>query len=332
MKALVTGATGFIGGNLVRELLGDGFVVRALVRPNGDTTVLSGLEEAPVSRLETVPGSLDRAMEGCDALFHVAALYRLWARDPRDYDRINVQGTRNVLKAALRAGVRRVVYTSTASVFGHWKGGPLPSEESAVDIDEIVDGYHRSKYLAEIEALKYSSKNLEVVVVNPTAPVGPWDVKPTPTGKIILSFIRGRIPAYLNTGLNLVHVRDVARGHILAMEKGRSGQRYILGNRNVSLKELFSLLGRISNRRAPAVRLPYWIALGTAYVDQWVSGTLLRREPFVPLAGVRMAREPMYFESSKAVEELGLPQTPIEEALEEAVSWFREHFNAGLAA
>ncbi|MFQ5933652.1 MAG: hopanoid-associated sugar epimerase [Dehalococcoidia bacterium] len=332
MKALVTGATGFIGGNLVRELIGDGLQVRALVRPDSDITALSGVDVEMVSGDLLDVESLEKAVAGCEALFHVAALYRLWTRDPTSYDRANVQGTRNVLEAALKAEIRRVVYTSTAAVFGHWKGGLLPNENSKVALDEMVDGYHRSKYKAESQALEYCSKGMELVVVNPTAPVGPWDVKPTPTGKVILDFLRGRVPAYIDAGLNLVHVRDVARGHILALQKGRPGERYILGNRNVTLKELFRILAPLAKRRAPSVRLPYWLVLSTAYLDHWVSVGLLKKEPLVPLAGVQMARAPMYFDSTKAVQELGLPQTPVEEALEEAVAWFRQRANSRLAA
>ncbi|MEE9199704.1 MAG: hopanoid-associated sugar epimerase [Dehalococcoidia bacterium] len=332
MKTLVTGATGFIGGNLVRELLRDGVDVRALARASSDTATLSvlGVEVVVGDLLDE--SSLERAMEGCDHLYHVAALYRLWTPDPRAFEQVNLQGTRNVLEAALKVGVGRVVYTSTASVFGHWKGGPIPDEGAIVDVSDIVDGYHRSKFLAEAEALAYCSRGLPLVIVNPTAPVGPWDVKPTPTGKLVLDFLKGRIPAYIDTGLNLVHVRDVARGHILAMERGRVGECYILGNRNVTLKEAFRLLSRIAHRRAPLLRIPYWVALGTAYMDRWLSGSLLRREPMVPLAGVPIARDPMFYDSSKAVRELGLPQTPIEEALEEAAAWFREHFKVGIAA
>ena len=332
MKALVTGATGFIGGNLVRELVKDGWSVLALVRPQSNTTALDGVEVESVSGDLLDEEFLSRAVLGCDSVFHAAALYRLWTPDSGAYHRVNVIGTRNVMEAALRAGVQKVVYTSTASVFGHWSGGSIPTEASAIALNDMVDGYHRSKYLAETEVLSYCSKGLPVVIVNPTAPVGSWDVKPTPTGKIVLDFLRGKIPAYLNTGLNLVHVRDVARGHIQAHERGRVGERYILGNRNATLKELFQILGQIVQRRAPSLRLPYWVALGTAYVDQWISGTLLRKEPFVPLAGVRMAREPMFYDCSKAIDELGLPQTPIEDALRDAVDWFREHTKAGVAA
>ena len=332
MKALVTGATGFIGGNLVRELVKDGWSVRALVRPQSDTTALEGVEVESVFGDLLDEESLRSAVKGCGSVFHAAALYRLWTPDTGAYHRVNVIGTCNVMEAALHEGVRKVVYTSTASVFGHWNGGPIPNEASAMTLSDMVDGYHRSKYLAEARVLNYRSKGLPVVIVNPTAPVGPWDVKPTPTGKIVLDFLRGKIPAYLNTGLNSVHVRDVCRGHILAHERGRVGERYILGNQNISLKRLFQLLGERVQRRAPSIRLPYWAALGAAYVDQWLSEAFLRREPFVPLAGVKMARRPMFYDCSKAVKELGLPQTPIEDALRDAVDWFRERAKVRIAA
>ena len=332
MKALVTGATGFIGANLVRELVRDEFYVRALVRPGTDTLAIRGVD------VETVTGdlldedSLARAMEGCDVLFHVAALYRLWSRDKKAFDRVNVQGTRNVLEAAAKAKVERVVYTSTAAVFGHWNGGAYPDETSTLGIDDLVDGYHLTKYLAEIEAQKYVSKGLDLVIVNPTAPLGPFDVKPTPTGKILLDFMEGRIPAYMDTGLNVVHVKDVARGHIQALEKGKTGETYILGNLNISLKKLFHILAAIVGRSAPTICMPYWLALGAARLENWFSAGLLNREPRIPLAGVRMARQPMYFDPSKAVQELGMPQTPIEEALKEAVDWFRQRSQLRTAA
>ena len=323
MRALVTGATGFIGANLVRELVRDEFHVRALVRPGSDTLAIRDVAVETVTGDLLDKASLARAVEGCDVVFHVAALYRLWSRDRKAHDRVNVQGTRNVLEAAVKAKVERVVYTSTASVFGHWRGGAYPSETSTVGIDDLVDGYHLTKYLAEIEAQKYLSKGLDLVIVNPTTPMGPFDVKPTPTGRIVLDFMEGRMPAYIDTGLNVVHVKDVVRGHMQALEKGKTGERYILGNRNVSLKELFRILAAIVGRSAPAFRMPYWLALGAAHLENWLSTGLLNREPTIPLAGVRMARRPMYFDPSKAVQELGMPQTPIEGALEEAVGWFR---------
>lgn len=332
MKALVTGATGFIGGNLVRELLASGHEVRALCRPEADMTNVEGLEvEVAVGDLRD-RASLDRAMEGREALFHTAALYSLWRPDPGDFARTNVEGTVNILESAKGAGVDRVVYTSTASVFGHWKGGPIPNESSRCTPNEVVDGYHRTKFLAEEKTMEYCQKGLDVVIVNPTAPVGPWDPKPTPTGRIALDFIRGRMPAYIDTGINIVDVRDVAQGHILAYEKGKRGERYILGNRNVTLKELFEALGRVTGMSAPRVKLPYGLAMTLAQVDHLFSVKLLSKAPRIPVAGVRMARHPMYFDCSKAVAELGMPQTPIERALRDAVTWFRGRGAMGRAA
>ena len=332
MKALVTGATGFIGGNLVRELLSDGNEVRVLCRAGADLTNVEGLEvEVTIGDLRD-RASLDRAMEGREALFHAAALYSLWSPDPGEFVRTNVEGTVNILDAAKKAGVGRVVYTSTASVFGHWKGGPIPDESSRCTPDEIVDGYHRTKFLAEEKALEFCGQGLDLVIVNPTAPVGPWDPKPTPTGRIVLDFIRGRMPAYINTGINIVDVRDVARGHIMAYERGKKGERYILGNQNVTLKELFGVLGDVTGMSAPWVKLPYGLAMTLAQMEHLFSVKLLSKAPRIPVSGVRMARYPMYFDCTKAVLELGMPQTPIEEALREAVSWFRCRGAVGAAA
>lgn len=332
MKALVTGATGFIGGNLVRELLADGHDVRVLCRPEADMTNVDGLNvEIAVGDLRDRE-SLVRAMEGREGLFHAAALYSLWSPNPEDFARTNVQGTVNILEAAKGAGVGRVVYTSTASVFGHWKGGSIPNESSQCTPDEIVDGYHRTKFLAEEKALEYCEHDLDVVIVNPTAPVGAWDPKPTPTGRIVLDFIMRKMPAYIDTGINIVDVRDVARGHILAYQRGKRGERYILGNRNVTLKELFKSLAGVTGLAAPRVKLPYGLAMTLAQVDYLFSVKLLSKAPRIPVAGVRMARHPMYFDCSKAVSELGMPQTPIEEALREAVTWFRGRGTLGVAA
>ena len=276
--------------------------------------------------------SLGRAMKGREALFHTAALYSLWSPNPGDFVRTNVEGTTNILEAAMEAEVERVVYTSTASVFGHWKGGLIPDEKTLSSLDEIVDGYHRSKFIAEERALEFCSRGLDLVIVNPTAPIGPWDPKPTPTGRIVLDFIKGRMPAYIDTGINIADVRDVARGHILAYEKGRTGERYILGNHNLTLKELLEALARVTGMSAPRVRLPYGLAMTLAHVEHLLSVKLLSKQPRIPVAGVRMARHPMYFDSSKAVSELGMPQTPIETALRDAVTWFRERESLGAAA
>jgi dihydroflavonol-4-reductase len=235
-----------------------------------------------------------------------------------------VDGTTIVLQAARQAGVSRVVFTSTVSTMG-FSPGELSTEESLLDPDHLVGHYKKSKYQAELVALEMAAEGLPVVVVNPTAPVGPWDVKPTPTGRIILDFMRGRIPAYLDTGMNLVDVEDVAEGHILAMESGRSGQRYLLGNENLSLREMFGILQEITGRRAPRWRVPYWLALAAGYLDHAVEGKMLSREPRIPVEGLKVAKSPMYVDCEKAVRELGQPQSAVAVALEKAVRWFTDH-------
>ncbi len=324
MKALVTGATGFIGGNLVRELLGDGAQVRALVRPGSDRTVLEDLDVEVAEGDVTDPDSLRPAAEGRDAVFHVAAWYAYWPPDRRRAHRVNVEGTVNVLRAAVEQGVRRVVHTSSVSTVGIGANGAPADERATLDPRHLQAGYKRSKYEAEQEALRAHREGLPVVIVNPSAPVGAWDPKPTPTGRVIVDFLKGRMFGYLNTGLNVVHVRDVARGHILALEKGRPGERYILGNRNMSLRAIFQMLGSIAGRRPPRLRVPYWAALSFAHLDEMFEGRMMRRTPRATVTEVRLARRPMYFDAAKAVRELGLPQTPVEDAFTDAVAWFRK--------
>jgi dihydroflavonol-4-reductase len=324
MKVLVTGATGFIGGNLARELWRRGYQVRALVRPGSNTLTIenTGIERITGDVLDAV--AVRRAINGCQAAFHCAAAYTFWVRDAQDIYRTNVAGTRVVLEEARRCGVDRVVYTSTVSTIGLLPGRP-GSEDLPVDPHHLVGNYKKSKYQAEQVALRMAAEGLPVVVVNPTAPVGPWDVKPTPTGRMVLDFLRGKIPAYVNTGMNLVDVADVAVGHILAMERGIPGQRYLLGHRNLSLQQVFKLLEELTGRPAPRWRLPFWIAIGAGYIDQAWEGGLLRREPRIPVEGLKLARTPMYVSCRKAVGELGLPQSPVEDALERAVRWFVDH-------
>ena len=329
MRVLVTGATGFIGGNLARLLNREGYHVRALVRPGSNTLTIdgTGIEQTPGDILDRE--SVVRAVKGCEAVFHCAAAYTFWSRDPALVYRTNVDGTRTVLDAALREGVSRVVYTSTVSTVGYSASGQANEESPAVypgnTPGHLAGHYKKSKYQAEQVALQMAGRGLPVVIVNPTAPVGPWDVKPTPTGRILVDFLRGRIPAYVATGLNVVDVEDVAAGHILAMEMGVPGHRYLLGNRNVTLKELFTMLQTLTGLRAPRTKLPYWLALGAAYIDQVVEGSLLGREPRIPLEGLKIAKNPMYVDCQKAVRELGQPQSPLEAALEKAVGWFRDH-------
>ena len=323
MKVLVTGATGFIGGNLARDLCASGHEVRALVRSGSNTLTTEG------TGIETVEGdildrhSLRRAVAGCEAVFHCAAAYTFWSRDPQSVRRTNVEGTVNVLECA--AGVERIVYTSTVSTIGIPGNGILGDETTTLNPKSLHGHYKQSKFDAEREAMRLAAQGVPVVVVNPTAPVGPWDVKPTPTGKIILDFLRRRIPAYLATGLNLVDVGDVSAGHLLALEKGEVGQRYILGNRNVTLKEMFAMLSGITGLPQPRVRLPYWLVVGAGYAEQAVSGGLLRKEPRIPVEGVLASRKPAWVSSHRAITELGMPQSPVEPALERAVDWFMAH-------
>ncbi len=325
MKVLVTGATGFIGGNLARELCARGYEVRALVRPGSS---LLTIKDTSVERVEgdiLDRESVRRAASGCRAVFHCAAAYTFWSPRPLEVRRANVEGTVNVLQCAAAAGAERIVYTSTVSTIGMPKDGGLGDEDTELAPHTLHGHYKQSKFEAEQEAMRLAAEGIPVVVVNPTAPVGPWDVKPTPTGKIVLDFMRGRIPAYLATGLNLVDVGDVSAGHILALERGQIGQRYILGNRNVTLKEMFGMLSRITGRAAPRVRLPYWLVVGAGYAEQAVSGGLLGRQPAIPVEGVLASRKPAWVSSQRAVHELGLPQSPVESALEQAAGWFAAH-------
>ena len=325
MRVLVTGATGFVGGNLARELWDRGYEVRALARPRSNTLTTEGTGIHRVEGDILVKESLDRAMAGCNAVFHCAAAYTFWSRDPQGVRRSNVEGTVNVLECAAAAGVERVVHTSTVSTIGIPRDGSLGDEWTPLTPQALHGHYKKSKFEAEQEVLRLAEKGVPVVVVNPTAPVGPWDVKPTPTGKIILDFLRRKIPAYLATGLNLVDVADVSAGHILALERGRNGERYILGNRNVTLKEMFAMLSSITGLSAPRVRLPYWLVVGAGYAEQAVSAGLLRREPLIPVEGVVASKKPAWVSSQRAISELGLPQSPVERALERAAEWFTAH-------
>ncbi len=325
VKALVTGATGFIGGNLMAELLSRGYQVRALVRDCKDGRGLEAVG-AEVARGDLRDrDSLERALEGCDLLFHVAASYSFWTPDPKQVYEVNVGGTEKLMEAAMAKGVRRVVYTSTESTVGIVRKGCLGTEARMSELGQLSGHYKKSKLLAEKLVQKMCTEGLPAVVVNPTTPVGPGDRKPTPTGQIIVDFLNRRMPAYVNTGLNLVDVRDVARGHLLALEKGRIGERYLLGNRNLTFREILGLLQRITGIPAPRFRIPLWAALAAGYVDEFVAAKVTGKPPRIPVAAVKTARSFRHFDCSKAVKELGLPQTPIEEALESAVRWFREN-------
>jgi len=329
---LVTGGTGFVGANLVRELVALGAGVRVLARRGSDRRALTGVPVEFVEGDLLDRPSLARAARGTDMLYHVAADYRLWVREPAELHRVNVEGTRAVLEAAGEAGVRRIVYTSTVGALGIPRDGSLGTEDTPVTLADMVGPYKSSKFLAERIAVELAQRGLPVVIVNPSAPIGPWDVKPTPTGKMIVDFMRGRMFATLDTGLNIVHVRDVARGHVLAAERGRVGERYILGHArgNLSLTEIGRVLGELTGRPAPRLRVPYAVAWCGAACTEAVA-RLTGRPPAVPLTAVRMARKRMYFSPAKAVRELGLPQTDPRQALHDAVRWFAEHGYARVA-
>jgi dihydroflavonol-4-reductase len=325
MKTLVTGATGFLGSAIVRELLKDGREVRVLVRKGTPTDNIDGLD------LERVYGdlcdkdSLNKALKDCNVLYHTAAYYSLWDKNKRLIYDINVEGTRNILQAALDLGITKTVYTSTVGCIGLLENGIPANEDTLFNPSTLSNDYKRSKYQAEKVAKEFSQNGLSLVIVNPSTPIGPRDIKPTPTGKIVLDFLNRKMPAYLDTGLNLIAVDDCARGHLLAEEKGVSGERYILGNRNMSLKEILLTLEKITGLKAPTVKMPYWIAFTAGWISDVLSDHWTGKPPAVPLAGVRMAKYFMYFDSSKAIRELGLPQNSIEKALEEAVQWYKDH-------
>ncbi len=328
MKCFVTGASGFIGANLVHELTARGHSVRALLRPGSDTRGLEGVDYERVEGDVSDSAALAKGLRGCDWCFHVAASYHLWLRDYAPMYAANVDGTRNVLQAAGDAGCSRIVYTSTVGCIGlprEINGGVTPTDESTpVSEAQMSNHYKLSKWKAEVVARDLAAKGLPVVIVNPSAPVGPRDVKPTPTGKVIVDFLNREMPAYLDTGLNWVHVRDVAVGHILAAEKGRVGERYILGHAdgNWTMKDAFAVLAEITGLPAPKFRVPYAIALAAAHVDETIS-RYTGKPPKAPVGGVRMARYKMFFNPAKAIRELGLPQTPPKQALADAVDWFR---------
>ena len=319
--AFVTGASGFVGANLARALIDRGWRVRALVR--GDAPSLAGLDVERV-RGDLFAPALADAMRGCDALFHVAATYSLWHRHRDAVMRANVDGTRNVLAAARAARVPRTVHTSSVAALGVRADGAPADETYQSPPDRLIGAYKRSKYLAEQEVGHAVDAGQDVVIVNPTTPVGPWDAKPTPTGEIVVRFLTGRMPAYIDTGLNVVDVRDVAAGHVLAYERGVTGERYILGNENLTLRALLDRLAAITGRHAPRLRLPRFIPLAYAALGEYVLAPAGVR-PDVALDGVRMAKQRMYYTAAKAVLELGLPQSSVSDALADAVTWFHEH-------
>jgi len=323
LKAFVTGATGFLGAHVARALAEQGAELRLLVRPTSDLRNLEGLRADRVTGDLRSPGSLEKAIAGCDTVFHVAADYRLWVREPEQMYRSNVEGTRALLEAARRNGVRRVVYTSSVATMGFTSNGHPADEESRVSIGDMIGHYKRSKFMAEQVALGAGRSGQDVVVVNPSTPVGELDIKPTPTGRIIVDFLKKKFPAYVDTGLNLVDATECARGHLAALEKGRSGQRYILGGENLTLKQILDKLGAITGLPSPRVKVPYFMALATGVFDEVVTGRILGREPRATIDAVRMGRKKMFVSSAKAERELGWTVVSVDDALRRAAAWFQ---------
>ncbi len=324
MKTLVTGATGFLGSHVARQLVECGEDVRVLARPSSDVRALEGFRSERVVGDLRDAASLERALAGVSRIYHVAADYRLWARDPREIYESNVVGTRNLLDAARRAGVEKFVYTSTVATVAVPRTGELPNETTSSSVDEMIGHYKRSKFMAEQCALRAADEGLPVVIVNPTTPVGPGDWKPTPTGKIIVDFLNGRMPGYVDTGLNFVPVEDCARGHLLAAERGRVGERYILGGVNLTLKNMLDILAGIAGRPSPQWKFPHALAYAAGCVDTAVS-RVLGREPRIPLEGVRMARHNMFVDASKAGRDLAFVPGPVEAAIQRAVAWYESN-------
>jgi dihydroflavonol-4-reductase len=334
MKAFVTGATGFVGSHVARVLAEQGADLRLLVRSTSNPRNIQGLNAERVIGDLRDPASIEKAISGCDVVFHVAADYRLWIRDPDQMYGSNVEGTRTIIDAARKSGVRRVVYTSSVATMGFTANGRPADEDSPVSLELMIGHYKRSKFMAEQVALaagreaareKAGSNVTEVVVVNPTTPVGEQDIKPTPTGRIVVDFLKKKFPAYVDTGLNLVDVDACARGHVAALEKGRSGERYILGGENLTLKQILDKLGAITGLPSPKVKVPYFVALASGVVDELVTGRILHREPRATVEAVKMSRKKMFVTSAKAERELGWKTIPVEDALRRAVQWFRSN-------
>jgi len=323
MLAFVTGATGFLGSHVARALADQGADLRLLVRPTSDLRNIASLKAEQVVGDLRDAASIEKAVAGCEAVFHVAADYRLWVRDPDEMYRSNVGGTKAVLEAARKNHVRRVVYTSSVATMGFTGNGHPADEDSPVSLEQMIGPYKRSKFMAEKVAIEVAQAGMDVVVVNPTTPVGEQDLKPTPTGRIVVDFLKRKFPAYVETGLNLVDVRDCAQAHVSALEKGRSGERYILGGENLTLKQILDKLSEITGLPSPKVKLPYVMALATGVVDEVVIGRILGREPRATIDAVRMGRKKMFVTSAKAERELGWRPAPVDNALRRAVDWFQ---------
>ncbi|MCH8162610.1 MAG: NAD-dependent epimerase/dehydratase family protein [Proteobacteria bacterium] len=322
MKTLITGANGFIGSAVMRHLLGVGHDIRAMVRPGSDIRNLEGLPVEVVEGDLQDKTSLVQAMRGCNAVFHVAADYRLWIPDPDNMYQTNVKGTRNLMLTSAEAGVEKIVYTSSVAVLGLNNDGSPANENTPMAVEDMIGHYKRSKYLAEKEVIKLVDEHgLPAVIVNPSTPLGPRDIRPTPTGSIVVETLNDRMPAYVDTGLNIVHVDDVAKGHLLAFEKGKIGERYILGGENLSLQAILGIICELSNKKPPSIKLPHNLILPIAwFMERWA--VISKKEPRATVDEIRMSKKHMYFSSDKAIEELGYQFRPAKEAINDAIEWF----------
>ena len=325
MKVFLTGATGFVGSHVARELAGKGADLRLLIRKTSRLENLAGLNAETVTGDLREPESLRSGIRGCDAVMHVAADYRLWVRDPKTMYAANVDGTRELLRIAREEQVPRVVYTSSVATMGFQRDGTIVDENTPVSLDAMVGHYKRSKFLAEQEAIKAARAGQSVMILNPTTPIGPNDLKPTPTGRIIVDFLNRKFPAYVDTGLNLVDVSEVARAHAVGLERGTPGERYILGGENLTLKQILDKMSAITGLPSPTMKVPHSVAMIFAFFDETITGKLRGKEPRATVEAVRMGRKKMFASSAKAERELGFRAVPIYQALRAAIDWFRAH-------
>jgi len=325
VRVFITGATGFVGAHVARSYAAEGAVLRLLTRKSSRLDGLAGLDAETVVGDLRDPASLRSAIEGCDALVHVAADYRLWVRDPQEMYAANVDGTRELLKMAREVGVQRVVYTSSVATMGFKSDGTIVNEETPVSLDDMIGHYKRSKFLGEQEAIKAARAGQHVMILNPTTPIGPGDAKPTPTGRIIVDFLNKKFPAYVDTGLNLVDVGEVARMHVVALDRGMPGERYILGGENLTLKQILDRMSAITGLPSPTMKVPHAVAMGFAFFDETITGKLRGKEPRATVEAVRMGKKMMFASSARAERDLGFKVLPIYNALRAAIDWFVEH-------